>query len=1180
MLAISGETFDVTALLNPFTNERVERTVTEGMTIAEIMDCVGADPVLAANAHVYVGEWYVPKERWHSVRPRAGVKVAVRAFIAPHGGGSGGGKDILRTVLIVAVLAAALAFGGPLGASIGLTGALATSVGQAVIGLGGMLLVNALVPPRTNAGNTTGRDYDKASPTKFIEGATNRVAPFEPVDVLFGKRRIYPKLAAQPYTEVIGDQQFLRLLFNWGIGPVSITGFRIGENDIAQYDDVELEHFYGYPADTKPTLFPAIVTQDAFQLTLTQVNGYTIRTSATDTNELGVDLVFPEGLITVADDGTRSKRTVQIKIQYSVANANSWQDIPTTGLKHTFPISWANVSGSSFNQVDFGQKKTQAVRHGLTWKVGGPGQYDVRIKRNTADTTDEQIRDLLVWTALRSFQNVSPVNSPVPVALTAMRIKATDQLNGVIDDFSGIVQRKATHWNGASWVADQETRNPGDMFRFALQGNGLQNPRPDSELDLASIQHFVDVCTTKGFTFDQNRDFTSSLWDLLSDIAAAGRATPTLIDGKYGLALDEAKNPVSMVTPRNSWGFQATKAYVDPPHAFRVQFNNEAKDWRNDEVRVYLPGYTEATATIFETMEFPGVTTATLNVSHMLYQIACAIQRPEQWSWQQEMERLVYRRGDVVYIQHDVLNVGVSSGRIKTLIVDGGGNVTGIVSDEKLTMGGGSYGVVIRNVNATLSRSVVSNPGASTNTLMFTNSIPAASAPYIDDLFSFGFLTLETDKALIIAIEPNESENFSAQITAVPYRTEVYSADAIIPPFDSRITGSIDPVPGVVVTGVRSDETVLSVGAGNSLEVRVNIKVEPLQKMDGRLEVQGRPSETEEPFTEASVAMVSGNEVSISDVRTGEYIDYRLRWVVQGRNPSNWAYVNGHRVIGKTTAPAPLTNMTISTFGGQAFIRWDQPKELDVRFGGTVSFRHSEDLAPNWTNSVSIGNAAQANTLLATLPLKDGAYLARVFDSSGNPSTVSMVDTKQATVLPFGVAVELYESPTFGGTKTNLIATDVGGIRYMFLDGTALWDSIVDLDATTEAIDSLGGVTSAVGTYIFASGFDFGSVVRRRLTTIVGSFNASVSDYINDWGNVDDRPTFDGSDAAQCDLKIYVSQTDDDPASGLAVWSAYERLDSSEVQCRGCRFKAVLTSKNPAFNIYVGSLGIRQDQAL
>lgn len=1174
MLDFSGTALapiEVHAALHPLKTERADLIVPPGGTLDDIFALVQPDPVLRRFAHIYIGPNYIDPEYWSVVRPKPGTMVCIRPFVAPRGGANG--KDIMRSVLLIAVSAAALAFGGPLAGAIGLTGALGAAVGQAVIGIGGMLLINALIPPRSTA---TARNGAEDSPLNFIENARNVADPFGPVPDLFGKMRVIPKLAAAPYTEIVGDDQYLNMLFHWGIGPVSFDAneFKIGENLLTQYDEYRVQHREGYAGDAAITLFPNVVTQDSFSIILLEPDGYTIRTSAADADRIGIDIIFAEGLVKVDDEGRRTNRSVTVQVQYSVAGAASWQNIPVANLSRTFPLDWTNSNGTTFNQITFTSRKTTAIREGFTFDPPTRDQFDIRIKRVTADSSSDQIRDVISWAALRTYTNENPVQSPVPVALTALRIKATDQLNGVIDEFNGLPTRVCLDWNGASWVL-AATQNPASLFRYALQSNALQEPVADADIDLVQLQHWHEYCDDNGFTYNEWRDFFAPHSDVLADVAAAGRASPQMIDGKYSVVIDEPKTPVQMVTSRNAWGFEANKAFVDKPHAIRIQFKNEEKDYRTDELRVYLDGYTEATATKFETASYPGITNPDHLAKAARFDAAVAIHRPEQFTFNQDMERLVYRRGDVIVLNYDVILVGNGSGRIRSLVMTGP-DVSGVVVDTPLVFDTSvTYGLAIRTVDdAAIVRQIV-DPGVDgeQTTLTFTNVIPAAAGLVGGELFSFGPLGLETDEALIIDIDP-AGDLYDARVTAVPYREIVYTIDSgPIPPFDSRIT-PITAVPDVEVKGVRSDETVLTVGPGEALSVHIGVKVEPIED-DGSLDVQIRPSTTGEAFKKAQVDQYVANEVFIGDVRTGEYFDIRLRWNLPGRVPGDWTYVYNHLVVGKSTAPEPLTNMTVSAFGGQAFIRWDKPTALDVVFGGTVSFRHTEELPAEWGNSLSIGNVAQADAGIATLPLKAGTYLAQVTDSSGLSSTTSTVETKQASVLEFTLEFTVAEAPLFAGTKTGVIADSINSETMLFLDAVGLWDDISNLDADVVRVDAYGGVSTVSGEYVFANKFDFGSVRLMRLTTQLTTFNAAVFDLIDDWGgDIDDRDNFDGTETAVCDCIIYVSLTDDDPASGGATWGAYERLDSAEVDTRGCRFKAVLSSTSADYNIYVSQLSI------
>jgi sulfur carrier protein ThiS len=147
---------------------------------------------------------------------------------------------------------------------------------------------------------------------------------------------------------------------------------------------------------------------------------------------------------------------------------------------------------------------------------------------------------------------------------------------------------------GALWVYNT-TSNPASLFRAVLQHNGNAKKIPTSSIDLDNLAYWHTFCEKNGYTYNAlHGGSANSVDSVLRDIAAAGRASPTLVNGKWGVVIDEPRDiVVQHFTPYNSWGFEATKSISKIPNAFRVPFYNEAKDWAEDEVLVYNTGYTE-----------------------------------------------------------------------------------------------------------------------------------------------------------------------------------------------------------------------------------------------------------------------------------------------------------------------------------------------------------------------------------------------------------------------------------------------------------------------------------------------------------------------------------------------------------------------------------------------------------
>jgi hypothetical protein len=313
-------------------------------------------------------------------------------------------------------------------------------------------------------------------------------------------------------------------------------------------------------------------------------------------------------------------------------------------------------------------------------------------------------------------------------------------------------------------------------------------------------------------------------------------------------------------------------------------------------------------------------------------------------------------------------------------------------------------------------------------------------------------------------------------------------------------------------------------------------------------------------------------ETVIEDI-TPDLYDFRVKAFNTLRVSSEYS-TTSRQISGLLAPPQEPQNLTISTIGGLAVLRWDLSVDLDVRIGGRIVFRHSPNEADGWTQSTSIGEAISGALTVAVLPLKPGVYLAKCVDSSGIESTVAAsVVTTQATAIAFAPVTSLTEHPAFSGTKMDCYVDDLSRLR---LAGMGLFSDITLLSGVA-SVAGYGGL-SPTGTYVPSGGIDLGSVKRVRLTANVRAAVINQLDKIsNRTGNVSSWTSFSGTEAADADAICFVRTTNDNP-SGSPTWGAWQRLDQSEFQARGFQFELRLSSQDTAYTIAVSEFSINVDE--
>ena len=191
-----------------------------------------------------------------------------------------------------------------------------------------------------------------------------------------------------------------------------------------------------------------------------------------------------------------------------------------------------------------------------------------------------------------------------------MRIRATGQLNGIVDEYNCISEALVEAYDAESGWHLVKTRLAAWAFTDVLIGNSTKAPLPKSRLDLPAIRAWAQSCAESNppRNFDAVVDFRTNVWDILQMIASVGLASRGItFDSKVTVVEDKPQSvAVQAFGEANSWDYEGEKTFVDLPHCLKIRFVNEEKGYIQDERPIYDDGYNANNATIFETWDLFG----------------------------------------------------------------------------------------------------------------------------------------------------------------------------------------------------------------------------------------------------------------------------------------------------------------------------------------------------------------------------------------------------------------------------------------------------------------------------------------------------------------------------------------------------------------------------------------------
>jgi hypothetical protein len=342
---------------NPFSEVQIDVPFVEGETASQLVD-----RALQANGyelsenvlthfHVVVNGHVIEKDMW----PLCQIREEDNVLIAPRiARGSGG--QLFKQIAIISIAIAASVFFGP-EAGMGTWEALGAAATVAGITVAGTLLMNALIPPPALPGLGLGGLGNSTDESQMytITSQQNAAKKFGYVPKVYGTHRIYPVVAANPYTEIEADPatgtlvQYYYAIYDFGFGPADIREIKIGDTSISDYaeaqyrlvdlnkpavseghwDDVLFDNFVFYKGDVERDGSAFALDKNQSDTGAVLADYQVIRNASSAVNgsaqEITLDFVNSQGLKSYGTNGDTTLRYIDLKIEFSKVDEDVWK---------------------------------------------------------------------------------------------------------------------------------------------------------------------------------------------------------------------------------------------------------------------------------------------------------------------------------------------------------------------------------------------------------------------------------------------------------------------------------------------------------------------------------------------------------------------------------------------------------------------------------------------------------------------------------------------------------------------------------------------------------------------------------------------------------------------------------------------------------------------------------------
>jgi hypothetical protein len=642
-----------------------------------------------------------------------------------------------------------------------------------------VIALSVAIALTTDVPKTPG-ELPASDPVFSNRGQQNQIRLGEPIEVCYGRNRIYPSLASRPFYKYSGNDQFQYSLFCLGQGQFDIEQILIGDTDIGSFQEVEYEVI---PPGDVVTLFPTnvITSIEAGGQTLFAPNepeyvapGYVGPFAAnppgTVTEKIEVDIIYPKGIYLVNSKGNLTALTIQIQVDARKIDDAGAPLGSFFALTLPYPLSITAAT-------------TTPQRRTYSSTVPG-GRYEVRVRRiDTKDLGSRSGHDA-IWEGMRAF--IDTAQDFGNVTLIAVKIRATNNLNDqTATRFNSIATRMLPIRTTAGvFGAPVATRSLVwayvDSFRAQYGGRV-----PDAFFAWDELEAYDAEFTSRGEHFDWIFRDPITVWEAAKSIARVGRAAPLVKGSLVTMRRDEPLEiPVAMFSPENivkgSFAREIKLWDVDEYDSVAMEYTEVSTGYKQEIVLCTLPGGTTDKP---EDIRLIGCQSRQVAYQEGLFYLASKRYLRENIKFDTGLEGHIPSFGDLIIVSYDVAKWGQSGYVVNAQQAADGTTVLWLSEPLDFSGNTGSHVIQLRG------RKGEANGPYNVLQMDDAQQIMLQLAPGMDFqlsgntepmLFLFGTSGNIAKLCKVVNIEPQGGEG--VRITAVNYVASIHSYDGITAP--------------------------------------------------------------------------------------------------------------------------------------------------------------------------------------------------------------------------------------------------------------------------------------------------------------------------------------------------------------------------------------------------------------